>query len=349
MKRITSEIILNGISFKFMSTIEIESTYNQLTDTCKLVIPKKINFKDKNGLNVDTLFSGPGAVFKRGSDAEIYLGYDLNNKLRFKGKISGFIPKYPFEFDIQDDMYLLKRNTINATFENPLLSDFVKKIIPEGIKYELTRDQNLGDFRITNSTPAQILEKLRSEYFIYSFFRDGILYIGSSIVVKLQKTIRFTMFQDIIDDGDGLKYVDAEDKKIKIVAKSILDDNTELKHEAGDSDGETRTLFFTNIKSEKDLEIKAKASISKLKYSGFEGDFETFLTPEVRHGDLVEIINPQIKEQSGAYIVSKVVTSAGSGIGGRQKISIKQKVYDLIKEGNAWKPTNKTNEYFDYE
>lgn len=344
MKQLTAEILINGIKFNFINEIEIVSSYNQLTDTAKLIIPRKINFRDKNGNPIETFSRGASAVFKRGNPVEIKLGYDHKNTTRFKGKISGMIPKQPFEFSFEDEMFSLKEKTINATYVNPSLKQLVADIIPKSIKYEITRDQNLGDLRVTNSTPAQILDKLRSEYFIYSFFRNGILYIGNSVVPKLQKTIRFEIFKNIIDDGENLQYINDFDRKIKVVAKSILDDNTELKHETGDSDGETRTLYFTNIKSEKDLEIKAKSCVNKLKYSGFEGSFETFLTPIVQHGDLVEIINPQFPEQSGGYLVDEVTINAGTGTGGRQKISIKQKVYDLNKQGDQYIIQNKNNE-----
>jgi len=46
------------------------------------------------------------------------------------------------------------------------------------------------------------------------------------------------------------------------------------------------------------------------------------------------LINNEIPEQSGGYICDRVVTRAGWGIGGRQDIYIKQKIYDLDSEGN---------------
>ena len=72
---------------------------------------------------------------------------------------------------------------------------------------------------------------------------------------------------------------------------------------------------------------------TELRYSGYDGAFTTFATPLVNHGDVVELINPLIPEQSGGYLVPKVVTRSGWGIGGRQDITIKQKIYDLGADG----------------
>ena len=148
-----------------------------------------------------------------------------------------------------------------------------------------------------------------------------------AVVPELQSTVRFTMFKDIIN-ADNLSFINDFDRKIKVIVKSILDDNTTLEATAGSEDGETRTVYLYNVDNLADLQTKADALVDQLRYSGYEGSFTTFLTPAVNHGDIVEIINPQIPEQSGGYIVEKNVITSGVS-GGRQKIEIKQKVYDL--------------------
>jgi hypothetical protein len=338
MEQLSSKMVISGVDFDFMASVEITSSYNQLTDIASIVIPRKINFTDKNGRPVQNIAKGESAVFKRGDDVSIAMGYNHETIERFKGVLSGVKNKYPIELSAEDEMYKLKSTTLTFSVENPQLSDFLKKVIPSDIKYEVTAEQNLGDFRVNNATPAAVLNELREKHGVFSFFRDGILYVGLAIVPKLQKTVRFTMFQDIIDFS-GLQYINDFDRKIKVVAKSIQSDNTELTATVGDADGETRTLYYTNITSLKDLETKAKANIEGLKYSGFEGEFLTFVTPKVNHGDIVEIINPQIEEQSGGYTVQQIVTYCGMG-GGRQKINIKQKVYDLEKSGNSYVKKN---------
>jgi len=57
------------ITFDFVHSIEIDSSYENLTDTCKIVIPRKLVFE---GLD---LFTGDNPIFKRGDKIEVSLGY----------------------------------------------------------------------------------------------------------------------------------------------------------------------------------------------------------------------------------------------------------------------------------
>ena len=146
------------------------------------------------------------------------------------------------------------------------------------------------------------------------------------------------MFRDIIN-ADGLQFINDFDREIKVVAKSIKNDNSELTATAGDENGETRTVYFYNIETIEDLQKIADAKVSQLKYSGYEGKFksfggEYFGDQFTNHGDIVEIVNPQIPEQSGAYICEKVETICGMD-GIKQSISIKQKVYNLTKNASG--------------
>jgi hypothetical protein len=230
-------------------------------------------------------------------------------------------------------VFKLKQTSLTLSFENPKLSDLLGAIMPLGIAYKITAEQNLGQFRINNASPAAVLDELRKKHGIYSFFRDGILYVGLSIVAELQNTHKFEFNTADIITGDSLTYIDASERKIKVVAKSISNDNTTLEATAGDASGETRTLYFNNYTLSA-LQNVADKSVDELKYSGYDGSFTTFATPAVKHGDTVELINKTIPEQSGGYLVTRVVTRFGWAIGGRQDIYIKQKIYDLDTEGN---------------
>lgn len=333
MQQLTTKISLSQVDFPFCNRVSIESSFNNLTDIAKIVVPRKISFRDASGNIVNNITVGQDALFKRGDVATIDLGYDHITERRFTGLISGVKTKFPLDFDCEDNMYILKRDRVTLSLKNPSLSELMSQVIPEGIEYEVTAEQNLGDFRITTSTPARVLDELRRKHGIYSFFRDEVLYIGLAVVPALQKTVRFTIFQDIIN-ANSLTFVNDFDRQIKVVAKSILDDNTQLEAEAGDEEGEIRTVYLYNVDNIEDLQKKADSMVEQLRYSGYEGSFLTFLTPSVNHGDIIEVINNEIPEQSGGYICEKVTITSGVS-GGRQSIEIKQKVYDLIKNSSG--------------
>lgn len=317
----------------FLTELNIDSSYDNLTDQAKLIIPKKIRYVKEDGTEADSITRGSNPLFKTGDEVKISLGYNGQLTQIFKGFISGIRQKFPLQFDLQDEIYQLKKNSVTLSLNNPSLSELLSLILPTGIVYEITAEQNLGKWRINDATPAEVLNELRKKHGIFSFFRDGILYVGLSVVSKLQKDHTFKFFTPQIITAEALNYLDATERKIKVVCKSIDDNNNTLEVKAGDDSGETRTLYFNNY-TEADLKATAKRLVNELKYSGYEGNFTAFATPSVNHGDIVELINSEIPEQSGGYIVDRVVTRAGWGIGGRQDIYIKQKVYDLDSEGN---------------
>ncbi len=317
----------------FLTELNIDSSYDNLTDQAKLIIPKKIRYVKEDGTEADSITRGSNPLFKTGDEVKISLGYNGQLTQIFQGFISGIRQKFPLQFDLQDEIYQLKKNSVTLSLNNPSLSELLGLILPTGIVYEITAEQNLGKWRINDATPAEVLNELRKKHGIFSFFRGGILYVGLSVVSELQKVHTFNFFTPQIITAEGLNYLDATERKIKVVCKSIDDNNNTIEVKAGDDSGETRTLYFNNY-TQKALEDTAKRLVNELKYSGYEGSFTAFATPAVNHGDIIELINSEIPEQSGGYICDRVVTRAGWGIGGRQDIYIKQKVYDLDSQGN---------------
>jgi len=321
--------------FCFSTEVNIDSSYDNLTDKAKVIIPKKIRYEREDGTAVDSITRGKNPLFKIGDKATIEVGYNSKLVQVFQGFIAGVRQKFPLQFDLEDEVFKLKQNSVTLSLNNPSLEDLLGEVFKDvsNLSYEITAEQNLGKFRITNATPAEVLDELRKKHGIYSFFRDGVLYVGLSVVSILQKVYSFEFQTTQIINGDSLTYVDASERKIKVVCKSIDNNNTTLEATAGDASGEVRTLYFNN-KTLTDLQNTADRLKDELKYSGYDGSFTTFATPAVNHGDIVELINKEIPEQSGGYIVTRVVTRFGWSIGGRQDIYIKQKIYDLDTDGN---------------
>lgn len=331
MIRLDSEIKLSDQVFTFCHEVSIDSSYDNLLDSGKIIIPKRIRYVNQKGESVPNITRGDDALFKAGDPCEVSVGYNSKISKFFTGYIKAVRTKFPLLFEIEDPVYKLKQNRLNLSLNNPQLSELLKKIIPSGITYQLTEERNLGKFRIKNASTAAVLDELRTKHGVYSFFRDGVLYVGLSIVSELQTVHRFEFNTTNLISGDSLKFIDESERRIRVVCKSIDDNNNTREAEAGDADGETRTLYFNNY-SQADLQATADRLKNELKYSGYEGHFTTFVDPLVNHGDVVELVNRTIPEQSGAYLVTRVITNFGFNVGGRQKIYIKQKIYDLVED-----------------
>lgn len=102
----------------------------------------------------------------------------------------------------------------------------------------------------------------------------------------------------------------ADDIRIKIKAISLLESGGKIEVDAGDPDGDTRTLFKYNV-SERELKAMAEREASRFRFDGFRGSITTFLTVVFKHGDEVELVDPKIPERDGIYLIEAVDIEVG--------------------------------------
>jgi hypothetical protein len=319
MRQISCRVQIGKYEFNRVAEVKINSSYENLTDTATLTIPRKLQFEGKP-------ITGDDGIFKTGDVVNIYLGYDFKNELIFSGFIANVKPGTPLEFRCEDLMYLLKRGALKKSFPGKIkVKALLQDILPG---YNIVcPDIDLGQTRIINETPAQVLSNLNRTYGFKSWFRNGTLYCGLSYWLELQQSpppvFVFSGRQANIIEHD-LTYQDKESVRLKVTAISINPDNSKTEIEIGDPEGEQRTLTYYNV-SKKDLTEFAKLDLEKFRYTGFRGTFTTFGSPVVRHGDIVQLIDPEINDRNGRYIVKSVDTTFGQR-GYRQKIELEARV-----------------------
>ena len=103
-----------------------------------------------------------------------------------------------------------------------------------------------------------------------------------------------------------------------------MPDNTKIKVEVGDEDGEWRALHAYN-KTEEELTAWAKQELKDMKREGLAGSFTTFGYMPV---NLLDCIGIKIDgEKRGVYQVSKIELTFGTA-GYRQKITLGRRVAD---------------------
>lgn len=331
MKIVSSEVTIGKYVFPYTVSVEIESSWEMLTDTAKIIVPKKLSMGGKSIAQGESLF-------KRGDPVTIRLGYDGKLKTIFQGYLTKIHPKTPMEFECEDAMWLLKQKAFTDSYENTSLTQLLTDHCD--IPFTWTDDRQLGNYTITNATMAEVLKDL-SDNGLYSWVRDiGLgpaLIAGLPYVPELRKEVKFQFGKggaprlgDIIDDGD-LEYIREDDVRLRVKAISMMPDNTkitipnEANHEVlGDPDGELRTLHAYNM-PEADLRKWAEQELKRLKYEGFRGSFSTFGLPIVQHGDAAIIADPYHHGRAGTYLIKKVTTKCGVD-GYRQIIELDQKI-----------------------
>jgi hypothetical protein len=330
MLELKNDITIGDYTFNFVNNLEIVSTWDLLTDTATMNFPKKLRYK-KGDQVVKNIVSGDNPLFKRGDSAAFVVGYNDQTAERFRGYVSGVSPRNSLIFEFEDDMYLLKQTTIkNYVKNNITLDTFLTDIIGDIVPWETTVDFSFS-IRIPRATIAEILDFIRKNYGIISYFREGKLYSGvayqfknsSAEGIKIHE-IQMDGENGVVIEDDTLIYERDDDQKIKVRAVSIYSDNTKKEWVEGDTDGGERTQYFYNV-SEADLKTFAKEAIEKFKYTGWRGRFTTFANPRIRHGDAVRLKSEKIPDADGLYLVKSVTTKSGID-GGRQTIELDIKI-----------------------
>jgi len=294
------------------NAVKIESSWETLTDTAIIILPR--NVKDFDKINVKT-------VFKKGDPVQIYLGYDEKLVLEFTGFISEVSADIPIKIKCDDFMYLLKKHSVNVSMRNTKLIDLIKQIVPAGIEYDVA-DINIGTKRFPNTTAAKILEELQ-ENEIYSYFVGKKLIVGKIYSDNASEPVEFNFSRNVIENA--LQYKNKEDIIIKIIAESTQPKGKKLKVEYGDDFGQEQHLSYYNIQLKEDLLKLAMLDYDKFKVDGFEGHITVFGTPSVSHGMKAKIISYQYPDRKGLYFIKKVVKEFDDSPKYRQTIDLDKK------------------------
>lgn len=324
MLRIISKITFTSaktaevLEFDFCESLQIVSSFEDLTDTAKIKFPRKLSLNGKN------IFLGETAKFKRGDIVKIEVGYDPKLRTVFEGYVNKIGSNIPIEIECEDAMFLLKKNTIKSFVKETVsLKELLTAILPTGIEFEAL-DVQLGSFRISNKTSAQVLDVLK-DYGLYSYFTDGKLYCGFAFNASKTNTEEFAFEENIITQDD-LQYQQADDINIKVVAISMQSDNSKKEITVGDVDGAQRTFYSNPNTTEADLKKFADLKLNEVRYTGYVGSIFTFGEPYMRHGDIAKITSKKLPERNGNYLVKSVTRSLSVDGGYKQTLQLGNKV-----------------------
>jgi hypothetical protein len=317
MIRLTSNIKIGTYTFRGVVSVNVESSWDTFTDTCKITLPRRVSWKGK------ALATGSNPLIKKGDQVSVSLGYDDKNTPIFEGYVTSVSSKIPVEITCEDKMWKLKQSTFTNSYKTVTLKKLLQDMLLGDIQFEAPTVE-LGPFRVSKASPAQVLDELRNTYFLKSFFRAGKLYVGLAYWASLQKTHKIRFDLHVPEDGNNLEFVRKEDIKIKLVIIVISKDNSKNEFQYGDKEGEERTLYYFNI-TKAQADEYAKKEEERLRYDGYRGSLTIFGQPTFFHGDVADITDPVYPERDGKYLVKAVSTSYGTD-GFRQTLELDTRV-----------------------
>jgi hypothetical protein len=321
MLRLTSRITIKGTEtwqFTALHSCKIVEDVASLTDTCELVLPKKISWQ--NAINTN----GKPPI-KRGDAIQVELGYDGKLETRFVGFIRYVDAKTPVNIKCEDGMFLLKQKKFEPkAFKNASLKEVITYLLQgSGIKFELIDPSiMLGHYRSQKNTVAQELQEIKERFMLNSYFRlnngENVLYIGLTYPLDGRKKHQFIHGKNII--SESFEYRDAAEIRAKVEAQSFDKKHQKIQLELGDKDGDVIKIRIDGL-SKTELKKYAQQALDRYKQSGFKGSFESFGLPEVRKCDMVQL--KASDGNQGTYLIKKNEIDFGQS-GYRQKIELGQ-------------------------
>ena len=301
--------------FPFVHEVSIEKSYDDQTQTAKVVLPRNLKYQDQN------LYAGDNSLISRGDKIKIESGYHPNLTVDFEGYISKISNNIPVELQCEDAMYLLKQEiSPNLSYSNVSLTTLLKDMIGTITTYT-SIEATLGRVRIKQATISKVLNVLRTEFGLYSFFRNGVLKVGLPYYAP-EKTQTFLFEHDIIEND--LQYIKSTDVKIQVKGVLIPLTGNRIEKTYGDVNGDIRT-YFQYGGTVAELDRACGVFLENNNYTGYYGSFTTFLEPKMNPGDYAILNSYKMPERNGTYLIKTVYTLFGVN-GGRQKIELERRV-----------------------
>ncbi len=322
---VNSYIQIGDYEFNYCVDVEIETSIESLTDTCRITLPRKFEW------NMQQIALGNDPILKRKMPVIVKAGYDGNLQTEFIGYVKEIKSGVPVTIQCEDSMFLLKQSGTEVTKgynKSTTLSEILGDILPAGIEFKAV-DVSLGMPRFNKLTPARVLEELKSRYGIYSYFRiienRPILYSGLAYWTDHRGEAEFEFGRTIIDHSN-LFYKREEDVRIRVKAIGINKNNSRDKIEVGDPDGELRTVHYHDV-DKATLKLRAEQDLARFKYTGYSGNFLTFGEPSVQKGDIASLVGNKYNPD-GKYLIRKVTKKIGVTTGYKQTIEPESIVND---------------------
>jgi hypothetical protein len=322
MLRLNSEITIGNLRFTFVTNLQINKSWETLTDTAVISLPNNIRKKNEE---IKDLIKVNDAV-------TIKLGYFPNLVTRFTGFVSKVVPESPLKVMCEDESFKLKQEYLESYSKKPVS---LETLITDNYTGETKiADADLGGFSISKgSTLTQVLQEVRTTYKLYAWFRNGVLNAG--LPFDGTGTTQEFKFQRNVIDGKNLRFTNDTDLRTVAYGVSVLSDGSKLELYTYYENGNIKTSETNPGGNLNTMKIPglSKAKLTKLlerwlpnlHYTGFQGSFVTFGEPVVDHGDIAKLSDLKFPERDGSYLIKAVQIDFGVG-GYRQTIELDRAV-----------------------
>ena len=299
-----------GFGMRRVSEIHTEKSWKEFTGIAEIVLPR--NVRDFKKIEA-------GKLFEIGDPVTIKFGYGTGEMpTEFEGYISDIADGVPYRLKLEDEMFHLKRGSVTVSKKDISLKQLLETIAPD---YQVVcPDVPLGMVRYSDVAPIAILENLKKELGIYTYFADKILHATDG---NSQETGMLKILLEKNAISENLNRKSKAEEKVRVKFKSLQRSGKYITYEEGDNYGTIQIRNWPYLTIE-EIKVRTKRIIELQKAKGFDGTITLFGIPRATQGMKVDLKSLFYKNMNGVYYIDKVVKDF-SRDGIRQEITIGNK------------------------
>lgn len=311
--------------FDFINSFEVSSDWTGLTDNGTVILPKNIYAVDKQNNKRFAMFGknkniggfDKTPLLMRGDAVKIetyYIywdenlnGYKTNKEVVFEGYITNIKSKMPIEFDVEDNMYLLKQVQMktqsfkeNISIETILTEAInnVNSVFGTNLSVNILSETKIkwqnGLLTAENETVAQFLAKLKKEAFLKCYFRGDELRVGGIIYLEKEAVTKKFHFQENIISHE-LEYKRKDDVILTAVASNYITESNGTTKDGQIKTKKRRIEVVVTFKNNK-FESRVVGKNEKIP-DIIEGEKRTFVYPFAENEqDLINLAKSDLEK-----------------------------------------------------
>ncbi|MGM9774895.1 MAG: hypothetical protein ACI3Y2_06820 [Candidatus Egerieousia sp.] len=297
------DIRIGEWSVGMLEAVEIHSSVELLADTATITLP---GAEYNKALDIEQAISVGNPVSIRLGYAEVGMTEEFTGYVQRIGTDDGNIT-----IECEDDLYRFRVPLQNRQLVNITLANLLSKVIAEmggGFDVQSTYDWRYEKFVIHDATAYDVLKKVRDESGADIYLRGNTLHIHPP-AEKIGKEIYYDFAQNV--QSCDLKYLSAQDRKVKVVVTALLPDGTVKKREYGTTGGDMIEVKSASS-DEASMRSRGESEYRRRSFDGYEGSITTWLIPHAAAGDTAYLFDAEYEYKNGRYFIESVTTSFDS-------------------------------------
>lgn len=312
MYTMTYDITIGNYKLGMLDAVSVHKSVELLADTCEITLPAaQLNV----ALDVES-------HIRRGDPVTVKFGYrETGMAEEFRGWLQRISTDGGnIRLFCEDDLFTFRRELPNAVLKNVPLDALLTQVIKgvgKDYRVSCSYTWTYAKFVIHDATGYDVLKKVQEECGADIYLKDGVLHVHPpGEVTGTERRYDFALNIEEVD----LTYRRAEDKKVRVVVKTIMPDGKVKEVETGSTGGE-KVEVKCHASDTASMRARGEAEVRRRSFDGYDGSITTWLVPQCVPGDTATLHDGDYPHKDGTYYVRSVTTDFSQS-GGVRKIEL---------------------------